>query len=92
MKWLSTFEKLAAVLRHDLLTAMRYRSALDSGANDDSRDRWILLPGQYGGAHPELAPSLGTLTASCAFLLPLSLLFFSYAVRRARLEGTLSLY
>ena len=45
-----------------------------------------------GVSFPELAPSLGALTAFCAFLLPLGLLFILYAVRRARLEGTLSLY
>ena len=63
----------------------------------------VLIPVKYsldglrlallrGASFPELAPSLGVLTAFGFVLLPLSLIFFSYAVRRARLQGTLSFY
>ena len=45
-----------------------------------------------GASFPELARTLGVLTAFCVVLLPLGLLFFSHAVRRARLQGTLSFY
>jgi hypothetical protein len=48
---------------------------------------------QLGGAFfSELTPSLGVLTAYGVVLLPLSLSFFLYAVRRARLQGTLWFY
>ncbi len=45
-----------------------------------------------GASFVELVRPLGALTAFCVLLLPLSLVFFSYAVRRARLQGTLSFY
>ncbi len=45
-----------------------------------------------GASFTELIHPLGALTAFCVLLLPLSLVFFSYAVRRARLQGTLSFY
>lgn len=40
----------------------------------------------------ELAPDLLTLFVFCIVLLPVSLLMFQYAVKRARLEGTLAHY
>jgi hypothetical protein len=39
-----------------------------------------------------LSGELAILTAFCLVLLPASLLFFSYTLRRARMRGTLSFY
>jgi len=40
----------------------------------------------------ELAPEVGTLVLFSAILLPASLLAFRYAVRKAKMEGTLVHY
>ena len=45
-----------------------------------------------GTARASLHQELAVLTAFCLFLMPLGLLSFSYALRRARLHGTLSSY
>jgi ABC-2 type transport system permease protein len=45
-----------------------------------------------GAGLPALRQQIAILTAFCLVLLPLSLLMFSHAVRRARQEGTLSSY
>jgi ABC-2 type transport system permease protein len=45
-----------------------------------------------GASLPVLRQQIGILAAFCLVLLPLSLLMFSYAVRQARQEGTLSSY
>ena len=45
-----------------------------------------------GAPMKSLSGELAILTAFCLVLLPASLLFFSYTLRRARMQGTLSFY